>query len=70
MSAPAMPPPELQTAAPLLELRNVDAAYGPFRSLFDVSLSVRPGSVTALPSAIGTPPAGAGARPSAWSIPG
>ncbi len=35
-------------AAPLLELRSVDAAYGPFRALFGVSLVVRPGSVTAL----------------------
>jgi branched-chain amino acid transport system ATP-binding protein len=34
--------------APLLELRNVDAGYGPFRSLFDVSLSIRAGTVTAL----------------------
>jgi branched-chain amino acid transport system ATP-binding protein len=36
------------TAAPLLELRNVDAAYGPFRALFGVSFSVAEGSVTAL----------------------
>ncbi len=43
-----MPPPDVATAAPLLEFRNVDAGYGPFRALFDVSLSVRPGSVTAL----------------------
>ncbi|MGH9025558.1 MAG: ABC transporter ATP-binding protein [Acidimicrobiia bacterium] len=34
--------------APLLELRNVDAGYGPFRSLFDVSLAIRPGAVMAL----------------------
>lgn len=32
----------------LLELRNVDAAYGPFRALFDVSIEVRPGAVLAL----------------------
>ncbi len=38
----------MSSADALLELRNVDAAYGPFRSLFDVSLQVRPGSVTAL----------------------
>jgi ABC-type branched-subunit amino acid transport system ATPase component len=36
------------TAAPLLEMRNVDAAYGPFRALFGVSFSVAEGSVTAL----------------------
>jgi ABC-type branched-subunit amino acid transport system ATPase component len=36
------------TAAPLLELRNVDAAYGPFRALFGVSFAVGEGSVTAL----------------------
>jgi ABC-type branched-chain amino acid transport systems, ATPase component len=53
MTAPAMSTPKLPTAAPLLELRNVDAAYGPFRSLFDVSLAVRPGSVTALLGANG-----------------
>ena len=35
-------------AAPLLELRHVDAGYGPFHALFDVSLVVGPGSVTAL----------------------
>jgi len=32
----------------LLELRNVEAGYGPFRALFGVSLSVREGSVLAL----------------------
>jgi branched-chain amino acid transport system ATP-binding protein len=35
-------------AAPLLELREVSAAYGRFRALFGVCLSVAPGSVTAL----------------------
>jgi branched-chain amino acid transport system ATP-binding protein len=35
-------------APALVELRNVDAGYGPFRSLFDVSLSIAPGSVMAL----------------------
>ena len=35
-------------AAPLLELRDVQAGYGPFRALFGVSLSVRQGSVLAL----------------------
>jgi len=32
----------------LLELRDVDAGYGPFRSLFGVSLAVRSGAVLAL----------------------
>lgn len=53
MTAMSMPPPELSTAAPLLELRNVDAGYGPFRSLFNVSIAVRQGSVTALLGANG-----------------
>jgi len=35
-------------AAPLLELRNVDAAYGPYRALFDVSFSVAESSSVAL----------------------
>lgn len=34
--------------APLLELRNVEAGYGPFRALFGVSLSVNEGSVLTL----------------------
>jgi branched-chain amino acid transport system ATP-binding protein len=42
------------TDAPLLELRHVDAGYGPFRSLFDVSFGVRPHSVTALLGANGS----------------
>ena len=33
---------------PLLELEGVDAGYGPFRALFDVSFAVAEGSVTAL----------------------
>ncbi|CAO5192240.1 branched chain amino acid/phenylalanine ABC transporter ATP binding subunit LivF [Frankia sp. AiPs1] len=33
---------------PVLELRSVSAAYGPFRALFDVSLTVNPGEVLAL----------------------
>jgi branched-chain amino acid transport system ATP-binding protein len=43
MSAPA---PEATT--PLLELRDVDAAYGPFRAIFGVSFALRPGGVLAL----------------------
>ena len=41
------------STVPLLELRSVDAAYGPFRALFGVSLAVRPGTVTALLGANG-----------------
>jgi branched-chain amino acid transport system ATP-binding protein len=36
------------SSQPLLELRDVQAAYGPFRALFGVSLAVREGSVLAL----------------------
>jgi branched-chain amino acid transport system ATP-binding protein len=43
--AAAVPSPD---AAPLLELRNVNAGYGPFRALFGVSLLLRPGAVLAL----------------------
>jgi branched-chain amino acid transport system ATP-binding protein len=35
-------------ARPLLELRDVDAAYGPFRAIFGVSLELAPGRVLAL----------------------
>jgi branched-chain amino acid transport system ATP-binding protein len=35
-------------ATPVLELRNVSAAYGPFRALFDVSLEVHEGKAVAL----------------------
>jgi branched-chain amino acid transport system ATP-binding protein len=34
--------------APLLEMRDVEAGYGPFRALFGVSLSIAPGRVVAL----------------------
>jgi branched-chain amino acid transport system ATP-binding protein len=34
--------------APLLELRNVSAGYGPFRAIFDVSLELAEGKVLAL----------------------
>jgi len=37
-----------ETSAPLLELRDVHAGYGPFRALFGVSFSVAEGSVVAL----------------------
>jgi branched-chain amino acid transport system ATP-binding protein len=34
--------------APLLELRDVDAGYGPFKALFGVNLAVEPGRVLTL----------------------
>ena len=52
-AATTMPPPDPSTGAPLFELRHVDAAYGPFRALFDVSVVVRAGAVTALLGANG-----------------
>jgi branched-chain amino acid transport system ATP-binding protein len=40
--------PGASETAPLLELRDVQAGYGPFRALFGVSLSVKEGSVLSL----------------------
>jgi len=40
-------------AAPLLELREVSAGYGPFRAIFDVSLELREGAVLSLLGANG-----------------
>src|SRR5690349_9303467 len=49
MSTPATSSPDGQTnGRSLLELREVTAAYGPFRALFGVSLQVRERSVLAL----------------------
>jgi branched-chain amino acid transport system ATP-binding protein len=45
--APAPASPD-GAAAPILELRGIEASYGPFRSLFGVSFSVAEGSVLAL----------------------
>ena len=39
--------------APILELREVSAGYGPFHALFDVSLVVEPGTAVALLGANG-----------------
>ncbi len=41
-------PDVIMAAPPLLELRDIEASYGPFRSLFGVSLSVRENSALAL----------------------
>jgi branched-chain amino acid transport system ATP-binding protein len=41
------------TRPPLLELRDVDAGYGPFRALFGVSFSIQEGTVVALLGANG-----------------
>jgi branched-chain amino acid transport system ATP-binding protein len=51
---PAVPEPSNNGAAPLLELRDVEAGYGAFRSLFGVSLTVGHQSVTALLGANGS----------------
>jgi ABC-type branched-subunit amino acid transport system ATPase component len=53
-SAVGEPRPD-QTAAssPLLEVRDVEASYGPFRAVFGVSFSVAEGGVTALLGANG-----------------
>ena len=40
-------------SAPILELREVEAGYGPFRALFGVSLAVGPGEAVALVGANG-----------------
>ena len=37
-----------KTTPPIIELRNVEASYGPFRALFDVSFRLWPGQATAL----------------------
>jgi branched-chain amino acid transport system ATP-binding protein len=50
VTAPAVPAPE---SAPLLELRGVDAGYGPYEALFDVSVQVRTGRAVALVGANG-----------------
>lgn len=39
---------EANPDAPMLELRDVSAGYGPFRALFNVSIAVRRGTVMAL----------------------
>jgi branched-chain amino acid transport system ATP-binding protein len=41
-------------SAPLLELRDIEASYGPFRSLFGISFAVREGSVLAVLGANGS----------------
>lgn len=49
VEAPAPAPAASRTAGtPALELRHVNAGYGPFRALFDLSLSVAPGRSLAL----------------------
>jgi branched-chain amino acid transport system ATP-binding protein len=43
----------MSATPPRLELRNVDASYGPFRALFGVDLEIGPGSAMALLGANG-----------------
>lgn len=50
----AMPAPAGAPGTPLLELRDIEAGYGPFRSLFGVSLAVHPSKVLALLGANGS----------------
>ena len=45
---PPAPPTTAGGAADVLVLRNVSAAYGPYRALFDVSFNVPPGAIVAL----------------------
>ena len=40
-------------SAPMLELRGINAAYGPFRAILDVSFAVQPGRVLPLPCSHG-----------------
>lgn len=46
-TADSVPTPSTN-GVPLLELRDIEASYGPFRSLFGISFAVREGSVMAL----------------------
>ena len=45
---PDAPATSSAEAPPLLEIRNVEAGYGPFRSLFGISFAIREQSVMAL----------------------
>ena len=45
--------PERTNRSPLLQLREVDAGYGPFRAVFGISFSIEEGRVTALLGANG-----------------
>jgi branched-chain amino acid transport system ATP-binding protein len=48
MAAAVAPAEPGAVTVPLLELRDIDAGYGPFRALFGISLSLAPGGVLAL----------------------
>lgn len=48
MGGPARARQRPRTTPPIIELRNVEASYGPFRALFDVSFRLWPGQATAL----------------------
>jgi branched-chain amino acid transport system ATP-binding protein len=54
MDPTAVPEPSSNGGPPLLELRDVEAGYGPFRSLFGVSFFVKHQGVTALLGANGS----------------
>lgn len=48
MTAAGPATPAAREPVPLLELEGVDASYGPYRALFEVSMSVSAGAVVAL----------------------
>ena len=50
---PGTPESTSGTVAPVLELRDVEAGYGPFRALFGVSFSIPAGNVVAVLGANG-----------------
>lgn len=54
MADTTTPTAAAQGTAPLLELEHVDAGYGPFRAIFDVSFAVHPGRVLTLLGANGS----------------
>lgn len=45
---PAIARPRPRLTPPIMEFRNIDASYGPFRALFDVSFRLEAGKATAL----------------------
>jgi branched-chain amino acid transport system ATP-binding protein len=52
-AAGELPQDQADAGTPLLEVRDVEASYGPFRAIFGVSFSVADGGVTALLGANG-----------------
>lgn len=48
MGGPARARQRPKTTPPIIELRHIEASYGPFRALFDVSFKIWPGQAVAL----------------------